>query len=158
KTSHLILTVAVTYGVVLVEAGSESSLLSAGQNRAFAQEERKKDERKDERKREEGGRTATARATVESVAEGKLTVVGRGDNVTLDVPESAKVIIDGKQAKLSDLAKGMVVVIERGEGGVRFIRAEGPTVGGVIKSLEKDKIVVHGRGRGDEGKEYALNK
>jgi ferric-dicitrate binding protein FerR (iron transport regulator) len=165
KMTHFVMAVAVLSGVVQVETGEQKYVLLGGESRAFA-EEKKRDGEERKKDGERRPNVRTQKGTVLSAGDGKLTLAGgdRRNGVTLDVAETTKVFIDGKAAKLSDLTKGMLVSIERGtkDGDpVVSIRAEGPTIAAVIKSVSKDKVTVQGRGR--EGRnaeevEYPLIK
>ena len=163
KPSHVVLVVVVASGLVQVEAGGERWLLGAGQSRAFG-DERPRQEKREERRRE-GRRPAvrTQRGILADVGDNKLTLTGdRRESVEVAVTDATKVFIDGKPAKLAGLAKGMMVIIERGEtDAVLAVRAEGPTIGGVVKSVGKDRITIKGRARERqpaEDVEYPLAK
>src|SRR5262249_40056187 len=144
--SQLVLAVVVTSGLVQVEAGGERCLLSAGQSRAFGQDRKREDDQQDERRREERRPALkTQRGVILEVGDKSITLVSRDnrDGVTIDVPETAKVFVDGKAAKFSDLAKEMFVVIEKNDkDAVVAIRAEGPTIAAVVKSATKEKITI----------------
>src|SRR5262249_57237244 len=67
----------------------------------------------------------------------KLTPNNSQDAVTRDVPESAEVTLDGKSARLSELAEYADIVIVKRGGAVVAVRAEKPredrgTVVGVV--------------------------
>jgi ferric-dicitrate binding protein FerR (iron transport regulator) len=151
KLSHVVMAVAVASGLVQVEAGGEWCVLEAGQSRAFGQDRKREEDKKEERKREERKPALkTQRGQILEVGDKKLTLSGRErrEGVTIDVPDGVKIFVDGKPAKLGDLAKEMMVVIEKDDkDAIVAIRAEGMTIGAVVKSATKDKITIKTRGR-----------
>jgi ferric-dicitrate binding protein FerR (iron transport regulator) len=165
KLSHVVLAVVVASGLVQVEAGGEWCVLEGGQSRVFGQDRQREENQRDERKREERRPALkTQRGVILEVGEKKLTLVSREnrDGIDVDVPESAKVFVDGKEAKFSDLAKEMFIVIEKNDkDAVVAIRAEGPTIAAVVKSATKDKITIkirNERRAEDVEHEYAIAK
>jgi hypothetical protein len=87
---------------------------------------------------------------VSEVKDKKLTVsIGRrGSEIekSFDVGESVRVLVDGKLAKLADLAKGMMVQVGQDDKEVLItVRAEGPSVSGKVKEITTEKITLQGR-------------
>jgi ferric-dicitrate binding protein FerR (iron transport regulator) len=97
---------------------------------------------------------------ISEIKDGKLTLSLRGRDAatgekTFDVGESARVFVDNKPAKLTDLAKGMTVQLGLDEKGTLVtIRVEGPSVGGRLKEITAEKITLQGRG---EDSSYILS-
>jgi hypothetical protein len=120
---------------------------------------------------------------VKAVAGGKLTLAGRaagrgddaGADQTFDVSPDCDVLIDDgkgrllsvKEGKLTDLVPGVMVMgkLSPDQKQIMIVRAEGPRVDGVIKSVDAEKrtLTFEGRkGRGDtpaeEDKTFTLAK
>jgi hypothetical protein len=139
------LAVAVLEGLVQVDFAGKSYLLSGGENQVFAAVG-------------EGRRgPGEIRGIVTSVGRRQITVNTGGDrpreaNYTL-APD-VNVVIDEKPATVADLAAGMIVRMQRleGESSVIGIRADGPTIGGDVKSADSQtrRITLVGR-RTEEG-------
>jgi hypothetical protein len=83
----------------------------------------------------------------------KLTLqVGRrgpDSEQVLEVGKSIRVVLDGKPANVSDLAKGMIVRVVRDRDVVVRIVADPQVQTGRVKAVDGDRITLEGRGRED---------
>jgi hypothetical protein len=126
------LAVVVTSGIVQVDIAGKSHILTAGQDRLF----------RPEREADKGIRETLA--MFESIENGMVTVRKGGDRpkqLTFPLAADARVTVDGKSATLTQLTKGTAVYLQQfpGDDEVIGVLAQGPTVTGVLASLDQTK-------------------
>jgi hypothetical protein len=133
KMHNVVLAVAVLSGLVQVKSGSDVYVLGGGESRVFAQELEGKHKPENVR----GGSIVSVDAT-------KIVLKNRNGETTYELAADVQVTIDGKPAKIDALAKDMFVVAENkpGEKPIAAIKAEGPTVGGQVKSIDAEKSTI----------------
>lgn len=138
------LSVAVLEGLVEVRFAGKRHLLWEGESRVF----------QSRGEAERGLREV--RGIVQAVGAGKISLKLGGDRVKIaDYPldPKATVVVDERPAKLSDLAEGMIVFVQRQEGAetILRIRAEGPTIAGNVRAVnlaERTITLAGSRGEG----------
>jgi ferric-dicitrate binding protein FerR (iron transport regulator) len=144
------LAVGVRSGLVEVDLGGRTALLSAGESRVFAGDRRARQ----------------SRGFLVAVDPQKITVTkGRTPaESTLAVGGEVQVFIDGRPARLADLPKGSLVYLQQPDekAPVSVIRAEGMSAGGDVRAVDPARrtITLVGRpaGRGQQADpSYAID-
>ncbi len=143
------LAVLVISGVVEVEVAGKTYTLYAGDDRQFPAG------------RESGKALRETQTVLESIEEAQIVVTQGGDRpkkTTVPLTVDLRILIDGKPGRADDLAKGMMIHLQRfqGDDEVIGLRVEGPTITGTLKSIEPD-----GRGltvAGRKGKERKVEE
>lgn len=156
RMRNALLAVAVLSGVVQVEYNGQTFVLGGGESRVFGDEPQAPAAGRRDNvvppagpaagrgagraagQRGERGPSSAVRGIIESVSTGKITLTTRRTSAEYAVSPDATVTIDGKPAKLDDLAAGMLVLLDRKQEGdpVSAIKAEGPTIFGEVKSVD----------------------